>query len=205
MKKIILLVVILIAVFYGYNVISPARILNISNTIIPEYYAINLPDNIIYPKQSKNSCWPYSVSFLLNTINSWNIIDPEYVSKSISRRRTSTSITYPPWLEKYIMDSWFIPQRIVCNEENKIDCIKTALWKIKKPIILLWEYQGFQHYLVFLGYDQNNIFVYNSILKSDMNWSIIGNESFENEWFKIFWYNWWQYGLYKYYALTIKE
>lgn len=56
MKKIILLVVILIAVFYGYNVISPARILNISNTIIPEYYAINLPDNIIYPKQSKNSC-----------------------------------------------------------------------------------------------------------------------------------------------------
>lgn len=187
--------------------------------ITPESFNIALKDQWwidgsyedTFNVQSKNSCGPYSIAYALKLLDV--DIDPELISTTISWRKTPQSITFPPWIEDYIsriavqtdFRIWFNSINLGnLSDIYKVLALQTLIqdWI---PVIVLVEYQWFQHYVTVVWYSRlsNTIYVYNPLKKDNDEWP--WNESISETEFLQMRSKWWQYGLYQRYGVAIYD
>jgi hypothetical protein len=122
-------------------------------------------------RQSLNNCGSYSVAGVLNVFDK-QLIDPEEVASQISFK-IKDRLTFPIGLENYLKKQNMKVETnnaIGLNEIQKIEYLKYQLSQGKAGILLVkipksdWYYL---HYITILGYDENNFFVYDSLVARD--------------------------------------
>jgi hypothetical protein len=185
-KIFLVLVVLILALIYFPIVISPFQ-----NPIIKPFLNSNqlTLNPLNHFRQSLNNCGSYSVAGVLNVFDK-QLIDPEEVASQISFK-IKDRLTFPIGLENYLKDQNMKVETnnaIGLNEIQKIEYLKYQLSQGKAGILLVkipksdWYYL---HYITILGYDENNFFVYDSLVARDgdskftvdLNGSQPGNKS----------------------------
>lgn len=208
-RSLIIISILLLFVWSIWYILQPLpRVsIEINSDMVPDYYSITNRD-IWYPVQTRNSCGPYALSFALKQVwQTWDASDAVFISRNISWRRDDHSSTYPPWIEQYIRKS-NVEGRVLkttTDVSKNISLLEKIISTTHSPIILLWQYHGYQHYEVLLWYDRNSdaYYLYNPIVKHDMNGSLPWNETLSKEQLITFRKWWWEYGLYKRYAIVV--
>lgn len=160
-------------------------------------------------RQSVNSCGPYSITNLMH------ITGKPYLSADSISQETPWryhGYTAPFGLARVLLNHGYsIEERIVdIPDEERIIWLKKRLTE-RKPVVMLGKKTAFQHYVTLVGYTNDSFHVYDPLeekgerdLTIDKNGDKPGNIDWSKEQLLTFWHDGGFYGLYRYYALTIR-
>jgi hypothetical protein len=151
------------------------------------------PDNNIYLHQSKNNCGPYVVTTLVQLLKTKNR-NPEYVVQNINFR-VPNEFTLPLGIKDYIRKEGLKTRELNLldvSNEKKIQVLKYNLSRGRKIVSIIkpTKAQPLQlHYVLILGYDENNFHIYDPGIRrsmiigytEDRNGEIIGNKSLSHQ------------------------
>jgi hypothetical protein len=168
-------------------------------------------DSVNNLHQTYNDCAPFCIKAVL-TISGNDKTSVAEIKASL-KWRTKNNYTIPLGLEQSLNKYGIFFDVINWNNRNtveKISGLKECLRK-KYPVIILVAYGKFQHYMVLLGYDDENFYVYDPVLKTeknnpmmtvDLNAEKPGNRNMRFKELIDMWNKGGMYGLYKNYAIS---
>jgi hypothetical protein len=208
LKKLILIFgIFLFSIFVClvYLYLQPAP--EINEELLVSEISIEYPSEYNY-RQSLNDCGPFSVAAVVRALNHIPVSSKTFAKSMEWRLRNK--YTLPMGLEKQLKKNGIkieTPNLRNLNNEDKIKYLKTQL-SLYKPIILLGDQDGYQHYITLLGFDVNNFYVYNSLMDKgegdltiDNNGEFPGNTNMNKNDLLDFWSNGGMYGMYNWYAI----
>jgi hypothetical protein len=183
------ILIILIFAYYPFVVSAFAKP-TVGN--YPVSYSLVLDSDRHY-FQTLNNCGSYAVSGIINTLVSNNIknqndkgvkefINPESVVKNMTFRFPDR-FTLPLGIETHLKKQGLqIEQNniLALNNQEKVDYLKYHLSQGKPILIIIKDLQSpwyYLHYISVIGYDEQNFFIYDSLIKGDNNGDKTGNIS----------------------------
>lgn len=207
LKKIIILIILISGIAYfwwHYNtpVISEE---NITQSALIEY-----PERFNF-RQSVNDCGPYTVAAVVRALTHKTIDSSEF-AQTITWRLPN-KYTLPWGMEKQLHENQIIiktPNLKALNDNERITYLKQKLSE-KKPVIILGERDGYEHYLTLFGFNskKDEFYIYDSLGKkgedsmtTDENGSLPGNITLSEKELLTFWRGGGMYGLYQWYAIV---
>ncbi len=157
-----------------------------------ESNAINLPNKFDIPintgfeKQGKNQCAAFSTAFVLRNFD--RKAEGSVVYTGIPYKIPISGYVLPKGVVTYIQSQGYRPTLL----KGDIDSIKARLVQGNNPIIvlvgngLLW-----QHYMTFLGYDneKQEMYFFDSGREKDENAELPGNRTMAEDHFLKWWNN----------------
>ncbi len=164
-------------------------------------------------RQDYNGCGPFSAAAAMRALGDENV-DSLKVGEAMPLRVPRRKSTLPKWIEMYLHRQWYstqTPKLSQRSDDKKFHYLQSQLAQ-NKPIILLGDLDGYQHFLTLLWYDQekNEWYLYDPIQKKwnkwytiDQNGEITGNTTWDNEQLLQFRNGGGVYGFYQHYALVI--
>ena len=181
---------------------------NIEPAMIMEY---SKPDHF---RQTPNDCGPYNVAAVVRALKNVEVSSAEF-AEDITWRLPN-NYTLPIGLEKQLKENGvFVRAYSLKSFEDhlRIDFLLENL-SLKRPVIILGEQDGYEHYITLFGFDsaEDEFYLYDSIVKAgnpgmttDLNAFAPGNKSMTAEELLEFWRGGGTYGVYNWYAIASSE
>jgi hypothetical protein len=169
----------------------PYLLSHFNSNYVGQYPAM-YPDTIdetLYPAQTKNNCGPYVVATMIQLFKAKDR-NPEYVVEKMNFRLPE-KFTLPLGIKDYLIKEKFKTKELNLldvSREKKIQILKYNLSKGRKIVTIIHPTGAAPlrlHYVLILGYDEENFHIYDpGIRKSmiigytqDRNGDLIGNKS----------------------------
>jgi len=173
---------------------------------------IDYPSGFNY-RQTTNDCGPYNTAAVVRAIKKIEV-DSQKFAEEIEWRLPN-KYTLPWGLEKQLKENEIAiekPNLRFLSDKEKISFLQQQLSQ-KKPIIILGETDGFEHYITVFGFDssKDEFYVYDSLndknptlegLTKDDNADFPGNKTFTSKELLDFWRGGGMYGIYRWYAIV---
>lgn len=169
---------------------------------------------IFYPseynfRQSINDCGPFNVAAVIRALTKENVSSKNFAENI--KWRLPNKYTIPIGLEEQLTENGItieVPNLKPLSQKEKLQYLKETLIA-QKPIILLGEQEGYQHYLTLFGFKNDDFYIYDSLhekgqagLTKDENGDLPGNRNLSSEELIKFWEKGGMYGLYEWYAIV---
>jgi len=163
-------------------------------------------------RQTANDCGPFNVAAVVRALKNKGVDSNQFANEI--KWRLPNEYTLPRGLKKQLKQNKItveIPNLKVLSDEDKIHLLRQQLSQ-GKPIIILGEINGYEHYITIFGFDasKNEFYVYDSAhdaddaileLTKDDNSSLPGNKTLLTIELLDFWRNGGMYGIYNWYAI----
>lgn len=212
MKKIIIFVLAVAGLFALVYSNIPSTI---DKNQIKAISLIDYPSEFNY-RQTANDCGPYNTAAVVRALKK-DDVDSRIFAEEI-RWRLPNKYTLPWGLEEQLEENGIAiekPNLKFLSDEEKILFLQQQLSQ-KRPIIVLGEIDGFEHYITVFGFDssKDEFYVYDSLndkdpiidgLTKDDNSNLPGNRTFTSKDLLNFWRDGGMYGLYKWYAIVADD
>lgn len=198
LKIVLALILILNSSYFLFVYKSPPVI---ESTTTQESASIPYPAKYNY-KQTINDCGPFNVAAVVRALTDEDVDSAELAEEI--KWRLPNKYTLPWGLEKQLKEQGItteIPNLSPLDNVAKITYLKQNL-SAQKPIIILGNQDGFQHYITLFGYDQDDFHTYNPLYDDDQNTDSPGNRDLSSEELLKFWEGGGMYGFYKWYAIV---
>lgn len=208
-KKLIILVALIILVIGIYLWVTN-KAPNIDSSKISTTAVIDYPAEFNY-RQTINDCGPFNVAAVVRALKKEKVNSAEF-AKNIGWRLPN-KYTLPWGMENQLKDndiSVEIPNIKALSDEEKIIFLHERL-SAGKPIIILGERDGYEHYITLLGFDSKKdvFYVYDSYFDKkekditvDKNDNMPGNRNLTSKKLLDFWRGSGMYGVYNWYVIV---
>ncbi len=165
-------------------------------------------------KQTYNDCGPYNCFALLKALG--KDVNLNEIKKYMNWR-LKNNYTLPWGIEETIKRFNIKIKKYnfsVMNDDIKIEYIKKEI-SIGNPIIILGGINQYQHYITIFGYTNDTFFIYDSLLKKDINKNgnftidenndLPGNKNLTKTELLNFWKNGGKFLFFNWYALIVEN
>lgn len=184
----------------------------VDQTLIKESALIAYPSKYNY-RQTKNDCGPYNVAAMVRALKDQDV-DSELFAREIGWRLPN-KYTLPWGLENQLKENGIKIEKPNFNlliDDEKIALIQGYL-SLGKPIIILGERDGYEHYITLLGFNTNSdeYYIYDSLqdssqdeagMTTDENASFPENKILNSKELLDFWRGGGKYGIWKWHGLV---
>lgn len=186
---------------------------NIDNSKISASSIIEYSREFNY-RQTVNDCGPFTVAAVVRTLSKKEISSAEFAKNT--KWRLPNKYTLPWGMEKQLRENGItveIPNIKALSDKEKISFLQERLSQ-NKPVIILGERDGYEHYITLFGFDstKDELYVYDSFFEKgeegftiDANDDLPGNRTFTSEEVLHFWRGGGIYGLYNWYAIVASK
>ncbi len=201
-----LLLGLLIVTFIIYRPQPPA----LDEGQIAQSFSFDYPVDYHY-RQTINDCGPFNVAAVVRILTEENV-DSALFAQEIGWRLPN-KYTLPWGMEKQLKENELTietPNLKPFNDKQRLNYLYQTL-SHQKPIILLGEREGYEHYITLLGFERTKgeFYAYDSLMPEgdpgltiDQNGSGPGNRSYDQKDLLDFWRGGGMYGQYQWYALV---
>lgn len=204
--------IIALTLLIAYSIFGSGIKPNINETLIKDTAFIEYPSRLNF-RQSKNDCGPFNVAAVVRTLTGKDV-DSTLFAKEIGWRLPD-GYTLPWGLENKLRKHEIIiekPNFKLLSDNEKLVLIREYL-STDKPIIILGEQNGYEHYVTVLGFNiiADEYYIYDSIqtrspnepdITTDENASAPGNKTLNSKELLDFWRGGGMYGIWKWYGLV---
>jgi hypothetical protein len=164
---------------------------------------IDYPSKFNY-RQTVNDCGAFNTAAVVRALKKEEI-DSQVFAEEIGWRLPN-KYTLPWGLEEQLEENGIViekPNLKSLPDEEKILFLQQQLSQ-GKPIIILGETNGFEHYITIFGFDasKDEFYIYDSLHDKDDNADSPGNRTFSSEELLDFWRGGGMYGMYKWYVIV---
>lgn len=152
--------------------------------ILPSKFAI--PVNTGFERQGKNQCAAFSTAFVLRYFGQ-NVRGAEVYAK-IPYKVPISGYVLPKGIVTYFQSQGYSP----AIYKGDLNSLKATLVQENKPVIVLVGNGLFwQHYMTFLGYDdeKSELYFFDSGRDKDENAGLTGNRTMTEDYFLKWWSN----------------
>lgn len=184
----------------------------VNQSLIKTISLIDYPSKFNY-KQTGNDCGPYNTAAVVRALKK-DEVDSQTFAEEIGWRLPN-KYTLPWGLEEQLEENGIAiekPNLRFLSDEKKILFLQQRLSQ-ERPVIVLGERDGFEHYITLFGFDssKDEFYVYDSLndknpiidgLTKDDNANLPGNRTFTSKDLLDFWRGGGMYGLYKWYVIV---
>jgi hypothetical protein len=186
----------------AYRVQAVARV-----EAIPAQIEIPLPADRNF-RQGPNECGPYAIAAFLTAMGT--PVEPKTLVEELPWKLPH-GYTHPHALEELLRQHDFVPTgwNVAGLRDADKDGFLLQHLAEGRPVILLVQMYGFQHYVVLLGYDGGNFLVYDPVftrgeegMTKDANGPLPGNRFIPADELLAAWSEGGIGGFYEWYALT---
>lgn len=196
----------------GYILTSRGNVPKIDPALVKENATIAYSSQYNY-RQTQNDCGPFNVAAVVRALKDQDV-DSALFAKEIGWRLPN-KYTLPWGLENQLkMQGISIekPQLNLLADDEKITFLQQSL-SLGKPIIVLGEREGYEHYTTLLGFNtaKDEYYVYDSLQSAspdqqgtttDENDLLPGNATLNSRELLDFWRGGGMYGFWKWYGLV---
>ncbi|AET67769.1 hypothetical protein Desor_2165 [Desulfosporosinus orientis DSM 765] len=166
------------------HVLSPFPTREFKTDRLPDKYEI--PINTGFERQGKNQCAAFSTAFVLRYFGQ-NVQGAEVYAK-IPYKVPISGYVLPKGIVTYFQSQGYSP----AIYKGDLNSLKTRLVQENRPVIVLVGNGLFwQHYMTFLGYDdeKSELYFFDSGRDKDENAGITGNRTMTEDYFLKWWSN----------------
>ncbi|MEK7623792.1 MAG: hypothetical protein AAB408_03950 [Patescibacteria group bacterium] len=201
------LVGVLVLIFIIISVVRPTPVIDVKADL-PPAVMMAYPSEYNF-RQTPNACGPYNTAAVVRTLSGQDVSSEEF-ARAIDWKIPRFG-THPFGLEKQLekhgihVESYSL--RSLAKEE-RIIFLKQQLAE-KRPVILLVERHGYEHYVTLFGYDHDVFFIYDSAhdrgsegMTKDDNGVLPGNITLSSDTLLAEWAKGGVLGFYTWYALV---
>lgn len=213
MKLAVKILIIFVVVFSGIVFLffnNPPPVIDKSQ--IKTISLIDYPSESNY-RQTGNDCGPFSTAAVVRALKK-DEVDSQTFAEEIGWRLPN-NYTLPWGLEEQLKKNDITiekPNLKFLSDKERILFLQQRLSR-ERPIVILGEIDGFEHYITVFGFDssKDEFYVYDSLndkdpiidgLTKDDNTNLPGNRTFTSKDMLDFWRGGGMYGLYKWYAIV---
>ena len=208
-KYLIIFAAILILIF-GICFLVNKKAPIIYESKVSNSYIIDYPSKYNY-RQTINDCGPFNVAAVIRALAKKEIKSSDFAKNM--KWRLPNKYTLPWGLEKQLQEndiSIEIPNIKALPDKEKIIFLKERLSQ-NKPIIILGEANGYEHYMTIFGFNslKDEFYIYDSMYDKneegftvDDNNSLPGNRNFTSKELLNFWRGGGMYGVYNWYTIV---
>lgn len=198
-------------VVFLYSGIPPS----IDKNQIETLSLIDYPSEFNY-RQTANDCGPYNTAAVVRALKKTEVGSQTFAEEI--GWRLPNEYTLPWGLEEQLEENGVTiekPNLRFLSDEKKILFLQQRLSQ-ERPVIVLGERDGFEHYITLFGFDssKDEFYVYDSLndkdpiidgLTKDDNANLPGNRTLTSKDLLDFWRGGGMYGLYKWYAIVADD
>ena len=179
------------------------------NLILPQA-KIDYPSQFNY-LQTPNDCGPFNAAAVVRSLTGEQVSSAKFANDI--GWRLPNNYTFPLGMELLLQDNGIeleIPNIKALSDTQKVQFLQERLSQ-NKPIIILGERDGYEHYLTIFGYNKldDEFYIYDSLFDSagsgltiDENGDLPGNRNLNSEALLAFWSGSGMYGFYTWYAIV---
>lgn len=194
--------------FWNGDKVSIIKKEKIKNSVLIDY-----PKEYNY-RQTASDCGPFSVSAVVRVIKKEDVKKEEFVKNM--KWRLPNGYTLPWGVEKQLKENNLkirTPNLKNLSDEDKLNFLKEQFSISEKPMIILGERSGYEHYFTILGFNslKDEFYVYDSFIERggngltvDKNGDLPGNRTYNSKDLLDFWRGSGMFGLYKWYLVVVE-
>lgn len=209
-KKLMIGLSILIISFGVYLFADFSNKPQIDKAAVKESSLIQYPSHYNY-RQTKNDCGPFNVAAVIRALTGQDA-DSSLFAVEVGWRLPN-DYTLPWGLENQLESKGIIietPSFNLLSDDEKLLLIQEYL-SASKPVVILGEWDGYEHYLSIFGFNADEYYIYDSLQPSlkdepdmtiDENGSMPGNMTLSSKKLLDFWAGGGIYGFWEWYGLV---